>query len=63
MLGGNTLFELRTALLAAGGGGGGGARRPFADVRDLGGLLRQADSRCRWWMPKPSSSPTPIRWR
>ena len=45
MLGGNTLFELRTALLAAEEEVEGGASprvAPFADVRDLGGLLQRA---------------------
>ena len=45
MLGGNTLFELRTALLAAEEDVEGGASprvAPFADVRDLGGLLQRA---------------------
>ena len=45
MLGGSTLFELRTALLAAEEEIEGGASprvAPFADVRDLGGLLQRA---------------------
>jgi SAM-dependent methyltransferase len=45
MLGGSTLRELRTALLAAEADIEGGASprvAPFADVRDLGGLLQRA---------------------
>jgi SAM-dependent methyltransferase len=45
MLGGTTLTELRTALLAAEEEIEGGASprvAPFADVRDLGGLLQRA---------------------
>ncbi len=45
MLGGNTLTELRTALLAAEAEIEGGASprvAPFADVRDLGALLQRA---------------------
>ena len=45
MLGGNTLFELRTALLTAEEELEGGASprvAPFADVRDMGALLQRA---------------------
>jgi NADH dehydrogenase [ubiquinone] 1 alpha subcomplex assembly factor 5 len=45
LLGGNTLFELRTALLAAEEEMEGGASprvAPFADVQDLGALLQRA---------------------
>ena len=45
LLGGNTLIELRTALLAAEEEMEGGASprvAPFADVRDLGALLQRA---------------------
>lgn len=46
LLGGATLFELRTALLAAEDEVEGGASprvSPFADVRDLGSLLQRAE--------------------
>jgi malonyl-ACP O-methyltransferase BioC len=45
MLGGDTLFELREAFLQAEAAQEGGVRphvSPFADVRDLGGLLQRA---------------------
>ncbi|MEM7224170.1 MAG: methyltransferase domain-containing protein [Pseudomonadota bacterium] len=45
MLGGETLIELRQALIAAESeleGGAGPRVSPFADVRDLGGLLQRA---------------------
>ena len=54
LLGGSTLTELRTALLAAEEELEGGASprvAPFAEVRDLGALCSAPASRCRWSTP------------
>ena len=61
LFGGATLTELRQALLAAEAERGGAAARvsPFADARDLGGLLQRA----RFAMPVADSDRHAVRYR